>query len=613
MYALVAVGAVAVLVLLGGAGRCGRRVAAACSPWSGSPLPWVANRALEVAVGGQLARRPGLGRGQRAGCGQLGRSGPAGGRHPRWRCDAASVEALVLVGAAIVARGRRCAVRARATRRPSAGARPASLARRRAPTLGALGRPRVRARSVRRRPRSRSLRCSRRPRGDAGARARRRARRAAAGVGASSTRRRRPAVGRALRPRLVRHPAVGAGRSPRAASWSSAGAAAGCVAALGLLVTVPGVAVARRAIATVDDLFADLADRRRGRPDRPERRSSSAGGRRDVRRAPWLTRDRRRRPAPPPSRWPSGRRATVRRASSEDASAADRTRPRRLVVEVGRLLRTSSGSPVDLAVYEVARERTCVRRGARPASLVAVSDSLVVRGAREHNLKNIAVELPRDQLIVFTGLSGSGKSSLAFDTIYAEGQRRYVESLSSYARQFLGQMDKPDVDFIEGLSPGHLDRPEVGVPQPALHRRHDHRGLRLPPAALRPHRRAALPRVRRPDHAPDAAADRRPHPRAPRGHPLPGAGPGRARPQGHLRDAAHRPRRPGLRPGPHRRRGPRAHRQGRPGPLRAAHDRGRRRPARRAGRPRAPAHRLARDGAPAGRRRGRGAARPARR
>jgi excinuclease ABC subunit A len=82
-----------------------------------------------------------------------------------------------------------------------------------------------------------------------------------------------------------------------------------------------------------------------------------------------------------------------------------------------------------------------------------VSDSLVVRGAREHNLKNIAIELPRERLIVFTGLSGSGKSSLAFDTIYAEGQRRYVESLSSYARQFLGQMDKPDVDFIEGLSP----------------------------------------------------------------------------------------------------------------------------------------------------------------
>ena len=82
-----------------------------------------------------------------------------------------------------------------------------------------------------------------------------------------------------------------------------------------------------------------------------------------------------------------------------------------------------------------------------------MSDTIVVRGAREHNLRNVDLVLPRDQLIVFTGLSGSGKSSLAFDTIYAEGQRRYVESLSAYARQFLGQMDKPDVDFIEGLSP----------------------------------------------------------------------------------------------------------------------------------------------------------------
>lgn len=81
------------------------------------------------------------------------------------------------------------------------------------------------------------------------------------------------------------------------------------------------------------------------------------------------------------------------------------------------------------------------------------SDRLSIRGAREHNLQNVSLDLPRDRLIVFTGLSGSGKSSLAFDTIYAEGQRRYVESLSSYARQFLGQMDKPDVDLIEGLSP----------------------------------------------------------------------------------------------------------------------------------------------------------------
>src|SRR5579859_6946841 len=84
---------------------------------------------------------------------------------------------------------------------------------------------------------------------------------------------------------------------------------------------------------------------------------------------------------------------------------------------------------------------------------MAAGNQIVVSGAREHNLKDISLSLPRDALVVITGLSGSGKSSLAFDTIYAEGQRRYVESLSAYARQFLGQMDKPDVDSIEGLSP----------------------------------------------------------------------------------------------------------------------------------------------------------------
>ena len=98
-----------------------------------------------------------------------------------------------------------------------------------------------------------------------------------------------------------------------------------------------------------------------------------------------------------------------------------------------------------------------------------MENSIKIKGARAHNLKNINVEIPRDKLVVITGLSGSGKSSLAFDTIYAEGQRRYVESLSSYARQFLGQMDKPDVDNIEGLSPAiSIDQ----KPQSAFDGRH---------------------------------------------------------------------------------------------------------------------------------------------
>ena len=132
----------------------------------------------------------------------------------------------------------------------------------------------------------------------------------------------------------------------------------------------------------------------------------------------------------------------------------------------------------------------------KPRPVPGEEHQLVVRGAREHNLKDVSVELPRDAMIVFTGLSGSGKSSLAFDTIFAEGQRRYVESLSAYARQFLGQMDKPDVDFIEGLSPA------VSIDQKSTSRNprstvgHDHRGLRLPAPAVRPDRQAALPDLR---------------------------------------------------------------------------------------------------------------------
>ncbi|HSC97753.1 MAG TPA: excinuclease ABC subunit UvrA, partial [Casimicrobiaceae bacterium] len=122
-------------------------------------------------------------------------------------------------------------------------------------------------------------------------------------------------------------------------------------------------------------------------------------------------------------------------------------------------MKAAKGSPV---VGEI-------NAGSRPTR---PSDALIVRGAREHNLRNISVTIPRDKLTVVTGLSGSGKSSLAFDTIYAEGQRRYVESLSAYARQFLGLMEKPDVDAIEGLSPaisieqksaGHNPRSTVGT------------------------------------------------------------------------------------------------------------------------------------------------------
>ena len=94
------------------------------------------------------------------------------------------------------------------------------------------------------------------------------------------------------------------------------------------------------------------------------------------------------------------------------------------------------------------------------------SDAIRIRGARQHNLKNVSLDLPRGKFIVITGVSGSGKSSLAFDTLYAEGQRRYIESLSSYARQFLGQMDKPDVDTIDGLSPAIAIEQRTGSRNP---------------------------------------------------------------------------------------------------------------------------------------------------
>src|SRR5215475_6626690 len=112
-----------------------------------------------------------------------------------------------------------------------------------------------------------------------------------------------------------------------------------------------------------------------------------------------------------------------------------------------------SVGPAERAISESLFRTAAIISAAVNRPFPDMQDKIIVRGAREHNLKNIDVEMPRNSLVVITGLSGSGKSSLAFDTIYAEGQRRYVESLSAYARQFLGLMDKPDVDAIEGLSP----------------------------------------------------------------------------------------------------------------------------------------------------------------
>ena len=106
-----------------------------------------------------------------------------------------------------------------------------------------------------------------------------------------------------------------------------------------------------------------------------------------------------------------------------------------------------------------------------------MNDRIIVKGAKEHNLKNINLEIPRDKLVVITGLSGSGKSSLAFDTLYAEGQRRYVESLSSYARQFLGIMEKPNVESIERIISSNFNRPKNDIKKSTFNSRNSYRNI----------------------------------------------------------------------------------------------------------------------------------------
>ncbi len=242
-----------------------------------------------------------------------------------------------------------------------------------------------------------------------------------------------------------------------------------------------------------------------------------------------------------------------------------------------------------------------------------MADSLVIRGAREHNLRNVEPRAAARQAHRVHRAVGLGEvvAGLRHDL------RRGPAALRRVAVGLRPAVPRPDGQarrrLHRGPVAGHLDRPEERLAQPAVDGRHDHRGLRLPAPAVRPHRRRPLPRMRGRGHPADAAADRRPHHGAARRHPVPGAGAGRARAQGHLRDAARRPGRAGVHAGAGRRRGPRDVRQDRARPLRAAHHRGHRRPARAARRHRAPAHRVARDRAEAGRRRGRGADRAAQR
>ena len=181
-----------------------------------------------------------------------------------------------------------------------------------------------------------------------------------------------------------------------------------------------------------------------------------------------------------------------------------------------------------------------VLRAKRQPPAGSASRAITIRGAREHNLKNIDVEIPRDKLAVFTGLSGSGKSSLAFDTIYAEGQRRYVESLSAYARQFLEMMQKPDVDQIDGLSPA------ISIEQKTTSK--NPRSTVGTVTEIYDYMRLLWARVGVPyspatglaDRKPDRLADGRPRAGAARRHAALSARAGRARPQGRVQEGARR-------------------------------------------------------------------------
>ena len=239
-------------------------------------------------------------------------------------------------------------------------------------------------------------------------------------------------------------------------------------------------------------------------------------------------------------------------------------------------------------------------RGPQP-----VADQLIIRGAREHNLKDISLDLPRDSLIVFTGpvRVRQVQPGLRHDL------RRGPAPLRRVAVGVRPPVPRPDGQARRRLHRGPvargLDRPEVHVEEPPVHRRHHHRGLRLPAPALRPRRPAALPGLRRADRAADAAADRRPRARPRGGSPLPGARAGDPRPQGGVRRAL--PAAPDRRllAGQGRRRDPHARRPAQARQAEEAHHRGGRRPTGGEGVVQAPAHRLGGDRAAAGQRPGR--------